>query len=403
MRSAVIVPVVLVLGVLLAVPAAAQAEPAGTGLLGQYYNNPDAKQLVASRLDPNIAFDWGDRRPEGIPLSGKGDDFAAVWTGFVQPEFSERYTFTTSSDDGVRLTIDGQVVLENFTQHAQAQDSGSVRLEAGRLHELKLEYFDSGGKALVFLAWESPSQPRQLVPTERLYPPDTPVTGPAATPAPTAAPPPPPGPPDLAVTSTGVSGATTAGSPLLFTATVVNQGESPTPGGVPITVQFLAGPGQLAAAEHPGPLAPGEVVNLTSAQPWTARQGEFAVSAQVDEVDRIAEADEDDNAAPQTLRIAPAPVVPVAATAPETGGAVRMAILALLALAVLLLLVNLVVVWRQRTPAGADGYADADPGTTRTRILPAQDELEGDNLFSTVGTKRSRRVTSGSPDQGQAP
>lgn len=182
---------VLVLTLLAAGPAAGQQQAAGTGLLGRYFDNPDFGDVVTERLDPTIAFDWGRGIPDGIPLTGKGDTFGVVWTGYVQPEFTEEYTFTTSSDDGVRLRIDGEVVLRNLTEHAQTEDSGSVTLEAGRLHEIQLDYFDVGGEAIIFLAWESASQPRQLVPTERLYPPDTPLTAP--TPVATPAPPPPPG------------------------------------------------------------------------------------------------------------------------------------------------------------------------------------------------------------------
>lgn len=369
---------VLVLVALAAGPAAAQQQAEGTGLLGTYYDNPDFEEVVEERLDPNIAFDWGREVPDGIPLTGEGDDFGVVWTGFVQPEFSQRYTFTTSSDDGVRLRIDGETVLENLTEHAQTEDSGTVTLEAGRLHEIELVYFDVGGEAIIFLAWESAGQPRQLVPTERLYPPDTVEAEP--TPAATPAPPPPPaGPPDLAVVASGVSGATQAGSPLLFTATVVNQGDSPTPAGVPITVQFLSGPGELATAEHSAPIAPGELVNLTSTGAWTAQEGEFLVTAEVDEVDRIDEADEDNNSIPQNLVIAPA-VAPVAAVAPDTGGPVRLAILALLVLGVVLLLANLVVMWRQRRPAATAGAA-GEPGPHPARhgtttVLPHAEPAE---------------------------
>ncbi len=367
---------VLVLTLLAAGPAAGQQQAAGTGLLGRYFDNPDFGDVVTERLDPTIAFDWGRGIPDGIPLTGKGDTFGVVWTGYVQPEFTEEYTFTTSSDDGVRLRIDGEVVLRNLTEHAQTEDSGSVTLEAGRLHEIQLDYFDVGGEAIIFLAWESASQPRQLVPTERLYPPDTPLTAP--TPVATPAPPPPPGPPDLAVVASGVSGATQAGSPLLFTATVVNQGQSPTPPGVPVSVQFLSGPGELAAAEHAGPIQPGEVVNLTSTTAWTAQEGEFQVTAEVDEVDRVDEVDEANNSVPQNLVIAPAAVPAVAAAARDPAEPIQAAILGLLVLGVGLLLANLLLIWRRRRAAAAAPPAPAS-GRARdgtTTVLPHAEPVE---------------------------
>jgi hypothetical protein len=179
--------------------------------------------------------------------------------------------------------------------------------------------------------------------------------------------------------ASGVSGATQAGSPLLFTATVVNQGQSPTPPGVPVSVQFLSGPGELAAVEYAGPIQPGEVVNLTSTTAWTAQEGEFQVTAEVDEVDRVDEVDEANNSVPQNLVIAPA-VVPAVAAAPDPGGPVRTAILALLVLGVGLLLANLLLIWRQRRAAAAAPRAPAPaPGPARdgtTTVLPHAEPVE---------------------------
>lgn len=72
----------------------------GTGLTGQYYDNMDFTALKVTRTDPTVNFDWG----AGSPVAGVGaDTFTVRWTGQVQPPANGTYTFTTASDDGVRL------------------------------------------------------------------------------------------------------------------------------------------------------------------------------------------------------------------------------------------------------------------------------------------------------------
>jgi hypothetical protein len=98
--------------------------------------------------------------------------YSAVWTGNIEPRFSEDYTFHTLSNDGVRLWIDGRKVLENWTNHSVTEDSGTIPLEAGRKYNVKLEYYQDEGNAVMKLFWSSPSQKREIVPQSQLHLPD---------------------------------------------------------------------------------------------------------------------------------------------------------------------------------------------------------------------------------------
>ena len=95
--------------------------------------------------------------------------FSARWTGLVEPEFSEEYTFYTRSNDGVRLWIDDRLVIDNWTDHAETEDKGAVKLEAGKKHRINLEYFYAGGSGVTRLFWSSASQKREVVPAARLF------------------------------------------------------------------------------------------------------------------------------------------------------------------------------------------------------------------------------------------
>lgn len=135
------------------------------GLRGEYFDNIDLTDPKLTRIDQTVNFDW----KEGSPASALGpDSFSARWTGEIEPTFSETYTFYTTSDDGVRLWIDGRLIIDNWTDHAPTENNGTIDLQAGRKYNLRLEYFENAGGALLRLAWSSPSQLKQIIPSTRL-------------------------------------------------------------------------------------------------------------------------------------------------------------------------------------------------------------------------------------------
>jgi hypothetical protein len=102
---------------------------------------------------------------------GEGS-FAARWTGRIDPPASGNYRITTVSDDGVRLWLDGKIVIENWTDHAPTEDHATVELVAGRAVNLKLEYYQGGGGATARLRWTRPDGVSETVPAGRLLPPE---------------------------------------------------------------------------------------------------------------------------------------------------------------------------------------------------------------------------------------
>ena len=139
----------------------------GTGLMGTYFPSADFTGTSVTHLDPTIDFDWGN----GAPLSGIGvDNFSVRWTGQVQAQFSETYTFTTLSDDGVRLWVNGQQLIDNWTDHGPAENTGTITLVAGQKYDVKMEFYENGGGAVAKLSWASPSTAKQIIPATQLYP-----------------------------------------------------------------------------------------------------------------------------------------------------------------------------------------------------------------------------------------
>ncbi len=142
----------------------------GTGLLGHYFNDPaDGTHFntpIFDRVDKTINFDWGGDAPgDGV----QSDNFSIRWTGQIQPQFTENYTFTTRTDDGVRCWVNNTLVVDAWYDQAPTEHSGALALIAGKKYDIRMEYYERGGGAVGQLFWASPSTPRQIVPRSALF------------------------------------------------------------------------------------------------------------------------------------------------------------------------------------------------------------------------------------------
>lgn len=147
--------------------SAAAASPLGTiGLSAQYFNDKDFTTPILTRTDASIDFDWGQGSPDGAITA---DNFSARWTGQILPTQSEAYTFYTHSDDGVKLWVNGQLLIDHWAPHAAAEDSSVINLVAGQKVDIQLDYYEQGGDAVAQLLWSSPSQVKEVVPQSQLF------------------------------------------------------------------------------------------------------------------------------------------------------------------------------------------------------------------------------------------
>jgi len=141
----------------------------GGGIRGDYYKGMNFENHVLTRIDPRIDFSWGD---PGGPDPVVGDDqFSARWTGEVEAAFTETYTFYASADDGVRLWVDGQQLVNAWIDQGTTEYKGTIDLVAGNTYSLVMEYYENGGGAVAQLRWSSPSTPKDFVPQAALAPP----------------------------------------------------------------------------------------------------------------------------------------------------------------------------------------------------------------------------------------
>jgi beta-glucosidase len=118
-----------------------------SGLKGEYFDN---EELIAPpamvRTDQHVHFDWGEGSfAAGHPV----DHFSVRWTGYFTPKKSGDYKFFTSADDGVRLYIDDQMLIDDWLPQSQTVENGAKHLEAGKAYKIRLEYFEDVGSAIV--------------------------------------------------------------------------------------------------------------------------------------------------------------------------------------------------------------------------------------------------------------
>ncbi len=90
--------------------------------------------------------------------------FSVRWTGFVTASAGGEYQFHTVSNDGVRLWVNDQALIDNWTDHPEKEDHGTIRLEAGQSVPVRLEYFYGGGQGVAKLLWTRPGRPKEIVP-----------------------------------------------------------------------------------------------------------------------------------------------------------------------------------------------------------------------------------------------
>ena len=99
------------------------------------------------------------------------DTFSVRWTGQVLPRFTGAYEFNVLTDGGVRLWVDGRLIIDAWNDRSLVKRSTSIALRGGRKYDLKLEYTHDSGHAFVRLGWVSSRQPPQIIPSRQLYPP----------------------------------------------------------------------------------------------------------------------------------------------------------------------------------------------------------------------------------------
>lgn len=134
---------------------------AATGIIGSYYSDRNLQTLAFQRVDPGIDFDW----EIGSPGDGIGvDSYSVRWSGKILPPSSGIYTFYSTSDDGIRVKVNGVTLIDKWIDQGPTEWSGTIGLTQGQLAEVVVEYYENTGGAVARLGWEGPGFTKQTIP-----------------------------------------------------------------------------------------------------------------------------------------------------------------------------------------------------------------------------------------------
>ncbi len=122
-----------------------------TGATGEYFDNMKLSGTpVVTRIDSMIDFTFGANSP--APGISK-DQFSVRWRGKIIPP-DTIYHIGTSTDDGSRLYLDGELVVNDWIEHGEKPNSANVKLIPGIEYEIVFEYYENGMGACARLIWD---------------------------------------------------------------------------------------------------------------------------------------------------------------------------------------------------------------------------------------------------------
>jgi hypothetical protein len=129
------------------------------GLIGTYFNSDDFERPETGMIDivTTIDYDWG---------GGRGSDWSARWSGFIEGPVTGRVGFIVEARDGFRLTIGSTVVIDGLEMNGPR--TGTVNMTKGKKEPIRLEFTSSSKKALLRLFWEWSGTDKHIIPTSAL-------------------------------------------------------------------------------------------------------------------------------------------------------------------------------------------------------------------------------------------
>lgn len=139
----------LAISLMLTAGVAAAQKPQETAWLAAYWNNKSLSgPPVLERQEANVDYNWGNDAP--APEVNE-DDFSARWVRTIEVEAGV-YRFTATSDDGMRVWVDGERIIDEWYDHPLQTVSVERELSGGQ-HRIRVEYYEDGGGAVAQLAW----------------------------------------------------------------------------------------------------------------------------------------------------------------------------------------------------------------------------------------------------------
>lgn len=123
------------------------------GLFAEYYDDKFLEGTPQTRTDKVVNFDPVNQPPDSY---SNYRHKSMRWTGYIAPNISGAYKIGVNSDDGIRLWLNDELVVDDWKNRGATTDQVDIEMEAGKKYKIKLEYFDNGGDAICQLLWKVP-------------------------------------------------------------------------------------------------------------------------------------------------------------------------------------------------------------------------------------------------------
>jgi len=134
------------------------------GLKAEYFDGTNFEKLVTVKYERNINLSWNEIPPvEGIDPH----ECSIRWTGKLKPGKTGTYTFSAQVDDGIRVWIDHQLIIDQWDLNDLGLFKGTKDLIANKEYDLKVEYFNGMIEGEVRLLWKKHKE--ELSWYERLF------------------------------------------------------------------------------------------------------------------------------------------------------------------------------------------------------------------------------------------
>ena len=142
----------------------------GSGLNAEYFSNNKPQENfpatpTSTVTTPTVDFDWAGGSSPNI----SNDNFKARFTGYIQTLDAGTYTFYVTADDGIRLWVDGQLLIDKWVDQGATEYSGTLNLQGCKKYAIKIEYYENTGDAVCKLEWSGPVIGRSIIPAAQLF------------------------------------------------------------------------------------------------------------------------------------------------------------------------------------------------------------------------------------------
>jgi hypothetical protein len=140
----------------------------GNGLKAEYFNDVNLSKPAFTRTDVSIYFFHWNKL--GVHYKITSDNYSIRWTGKIMPHYSEPLTFHVETGGGIRLYVDGKLLIDKWNEpYPTVHSSPEINLLAGQKYDIRLEYYNTDDRSQIGLKWGSKSLPVEYVPMGQLF------------------------------------------------------------------------------------------------------------------------------------------------------------------------------------------------------------------------------------------